>query len=250
MKLETCFFRITLRNIWRFKIYSSINAAGLSIGMACCIFIFLWVRDELSYDAFHENAGSIYRVAVDYSPGGQPVRYAVVPGPLAPSLALDMPEVALTVRFWRDFSRESLTIGHDAVSHNERRFFFTDESVFRVFSIQLVRGNPETALAEPFSLVITEDMARKYFGDANPLGRSLTEAEEESPLIAMLLDDYYQRTLQAAPQSPSGEPAEEEPATLTVEPAPVGRPLPEGQKKRPRRRSGRDRGRERTGHPA
>jgi len=83
-----------------------------------------------------------------------------------------------------------------------------------------------------------------------PLGRSLAEAEEESPLIAMLLDDYYQRTLQAAPLSPSGEAAEEEPAALTVEPAPAGRPLPGGQKKRPRRRTGRDRGRERTGHPA
>jgi ATP-dependent RNA helicase DeaD len=82
-----------------------------------------------------------------------------------------------------------------------------------------------------------------------PLGRSLTEAEEESPLIAMLLDEYYQRTLQAAPQSPSGEPAEEEPVALMVEPAHAGRPLPGGEKKRPRRRSGRDRGRERTRHP-
>ena len=74
-----------------------------------------------------------------------------------------------------------------------------------------------------------------------PLGRSLTEAEEESPLIAMLLDDYYQRTLQAAPQSPSGEPAEEEPEALTVEPAPVGRSVPGDKKKRIHRRNGRRR---------
>jgi ATP-dependent RNA helicase DeaD len=83
-----------------------------------------------------------------------------------------------------------------------------------------------------------------------PLGRSLAEAEEESPLIAMLLDDYYQRTLQAAPLSPSGEPAEEEKEAAPDEPAPPDRPLPGGQKKRPRRRSGRSRGHERTGQPA
>ena len=82
-----------------------------------------------------------------------------------------------------------------------------------------------------------------------PLGRSLAEAEEESPLIAMLLDEYYQRTLQAAPLSPSGEPEEEEIDTAPDEPLPAGRP-PADPKKRPRRRSGRDRGRERTGHPA
>jgi ATP-dependent RNA helicase DeaD len=85
-----------------------------------------------------------------------------------------------------------------------------------------------------------------------PLGRSLAEAEEESPLIAMLLDDYYQRTLQAAPLSPSGEPAEEEPAALMVEPAPAGRPAPGGNKKRPRRRNGRrgGPGGERSGRPS
>ena len=74
-----------------------------------------------------------------------------------------------------------------------------------------------------------------------PLGRSLAKAEEESPLIAMLLDDYYQRTLQAAPLSPSGEPAEEEPVALTVEPAPVGGFVPGDQKQRIRRRNGRRR---------
>ncbi|MBU1744070.1 MAG: ATP-dependent helicase, partial [Proteobacteria bacterium] len=120
----------------------------------------------------------------------------------------------------------------------------TDEDVGGIVA-QRVVASLEAELRSRDSL--EKERMRRFI----PLGRSLTEAEEESPLIAMLLDDYYQRTLQAAPQSPSGETAEEEPAALTVEPAPVGRSVPGDKKKRIHpRRSGRDRGRERTRHPA
>jgi len=119
----------------------------------------------------------------------------------------------------------------------------TDEDVEGIVA-QRVVASLEAELRSRGSL--ERERMRRFI----PLGRSLTEAEEESPLIAMLLDEYYQRTLQAAPQSPSGEAAEEEPEPLTVEPAPAGRPIPEGQKKRPRRRTGRSRDRERVGRPA
>ena len=119
----------------------------------------------------------------------------------------------------------------------------TDEDVEGIVA-QRVVASLEAELRSRASL--EKDRMRRFI----PLGRSLAEAEEESPLIAMLLDDYYQRTLQAAPLSPSGEPVEEENEAPSGEPAPAGRPLPGGQKKRPRRRTGRDRGRERTGHPA
>ncbi|MDP2840175.1 MAG: DEAD/DEAH box helicase, partial [Syntrophales bacterium] len=110
----------------------------------------------------------------------------------------------------------------------------TDEDVEGIVA-QRVVASLEAELRSRDSL--EKERMRRFI----PLGRSLTEAEEESPLIAMLLDDYYQRTLQAAPQSPSGEPAEEEPEALTVEPAPVGRSVPGDQKKRIRRRNGRRR---------
>jgi ATP-dependent RNA helicase DeaD len=119
----------------------------------------------------------------------------------------------------------------------------TDEDVEGIVA-QRVVASLEAELRSRDSL--EKERMRRFI----PLGRSLAEAEEESPLIAMLLDDYYQRTLQAAPLSPSGEPLEEENEAPSGEPAPAGRPLPGGQKKRPRRRSGRNRGRERTGHPA
>jgi ATP-dependent RNA helicase DeaD len=119
----------------------------------------------------------------------------------------------------------------------------TDEDVEGIVA-QRVVASLESELRSRDSL--EKERMRRFI----PLGRSLAEAEEESPLIAMLLDDYYQRTLQAPPQSPSGEPVEEEPTALTVEPAPAGRPLPGGQEKRPRRRNDRYRGRKRTGHPA
>lgn len=122
----------------------------------------------------------------------------------------------------------------------------TDEDVEGIVA-QRVVASLEAELRSRDSL--EKERMRRFI----PLGRSLAEAEEESPLIAMLLDDYYQRTLQAAPLSPSGEAVEEEPAALTAEPSPAGRPLPGGRKKRPpRRRPGRNRGHggERTGKPA
>jgi ATP-dependent RNA helicase DeaD len=118
----------------------------------------------------------------------------------------------------------------------------TDEDVEGIVA-QRVVASLESELRSRDSL--EKERMRRFI----PLGRSLTEAEEESPLIAMLLDDYYQRTLQAPPQSPSGEPVEEE-VEASGESAPTGGSVPGGQKKRPWRRNDRYRGRKRTGNPA
>ena len=168
------FFKITLRNVQRHKVYSFINLAGLSLGMACCILIFLYVQHEFSYDSFHENADTIYRVAVEYSPGGQPVQYAVVPGPLGPALIGEINEVVTAVRFWCDFTLGSVSVAYGRKMYHEERFYFTDPAVFDVFSFSLKSGNPETALVNPYSIVITEDTARRYFDNENPLGKVLT----------------------------------------------------------------------------
>ncbi|MCE5251041.1 ABC transporter permease, partial [bacterium] len=172
--MSSNFLKITLRNIQRFKVNSLINLSGLAIGMACCIFIFLYLQHELSYDSFHENAGTIYRVAVEYVPGGQPVKYAVVPGPVGPALASEFPEVVAAVRFWRDITLESMTVEYGRNVYNEERFFFADSNVFEVFSFPFREGDPETALGDPFAVVITEDMARRYFHDENPIGKVIT----------------------------------------------------------------------------
>ena len=167
--LPNC-FKIILRNIRRYRVYSLINIAGLSIGMACCILIFLYVQDELNYDTFHEHADDIYRVAVEYIPSGEPVKYAVVPGPMAPALSREFPEIDTAVRFWR----ESVTVRYDRTSFNEERFFFADPNVFEVFTFPLKKGDYKSALYSPYTIVITEEIARKFFNDENPVGKILT----------------------------------------------------------------------------
>lgn len=161
--------KIALRNLLRHKGYSFINVVGLAIGMACCILILLWVRDELSYDAFHPESDRIYRVVQEQRFSGSAQQVAVVAAPVAPALAHDFPEVEIAVRVR---PRTHL------VSFGEKKFFgeriaYADSNVFRLFAFPLLRGNPETALATPRSVVITESMAKKYFGAEDPVGKVL-----------------------------------------------------------------------------
>jgi len=161
------YLKVALRNIARHKGYSFINITGLAIGMACCILILMWVQDELSFDRFHENAGDIYRVIQDINFADHSTTWAITHGPLGPALKNDFPEIIDMVRFTRRGMR---------LSYLEKTFDETlamaDGSIFEVFSFPLLRGDPEQALKDPFSLVLTEEMARKYFGDEDPLGRS------------------------------------------------------------------------------
>jgi putative ABC transport system permease protein len=162
------YFKVALRNIVRHKGYSFINITGLAIGMACCILILLWVQDELSFDRFHENAGDIHRVIQDINFADHSTTWAITQGPLGPALKNDFPEIADMARFTRRGMR---------LSYQERIFDETlgmaDGSIFKMFTFPLLRGDPDTALADPFSLVLTEEMARKYFGEENPIGKIL-----------------------------------------------------------------------------
>ncbi len=162
------YLKVALRNISRHKAYSFINITGLAIGMACCILILLWVQDELSFDRFHENAGDIYRVIQDINFADHSTTWAITQGPMGPSLRDDFPEIADMVRFTRRGMR---------LSHGDKAFDevlgMADESIFDVFTFPLLRGDPATALAEPLSVILTEEMAQKYFGDQDPMGRVL-----------------------------------------------------------------------------
>ncbi|MCI0692162.1 ABC transporter permease [candidate division KSB1 bacterium] len=163
------YLKIALRNLLKHKGYSFINVAGLAIGMACCILILLWVRDELSYDMFHPAAGRIYRVVQEQRFSGSVQQVAVVAAPVAPALANDFPEVEIAVRVR---PRTQL------VSFGEKKFFgeriaYADSNVFKLFAFPLLFGDPETALATPRSVVLTASMAKKYFGGEDPMGKIL-----------------------------------------------------------------------------
>jgi putative ABC transport system permease protein len=164
------YLKIALRNFRKYKAYSVINIAGLASGIACCILILLYVQGELSYDRFHDKADRIYRVITDEESEGQVRHLAHTYGPLAPALLTDFPEIEHAVRLFPH--NLAVQLGAQKSFHEER-FFFADSAVFEVFSYGFKRGNPKTALRAPYSLVLTEATAQRYFGDENPIGKVL-----------------------------------------------------------------------------
>ncbi len=163
------YLKIALRNIKRHKGYSFINIAGLAIGMTCSILIVLYVQFELSFEKFHKNADNIYRVIMhqegnffgdtDWLPWTPPI--------LAPTLKKDLPEVIHAARF--ESSRQLITYRDKKIY--EEDFCYTDPEFFDIFTFSVIKGNPRTALNEPFSLLITPQMAEKYFGNEDPVGK-------------------------------------------------------------------------------
>jgi len=166
------YLKIALRNIRRHKGFSFINIAGLAIGMACCILIVLFVRDELSYDSYHTKADQIYRVIRKTETQGEMSAEISTPPPLGPALVHDFPEIVNYARFIKP-SREEILIGYKEKKFYETRFFFADQTAIDIFSFPLIKGNPGTALQEPYSVLITEEIADKYFGEEDPLGKVL-----------------------------------------------------------------------------
>ena len=163
---------IAVRNLLRYKGYSFINICGLAVGMACCILILLFVQYELSYDRFHENTDQIYRVIRERHKDGEASSYKTgVSGALAPTLRRNFPEVQQAVRVLqrRLGIRELADKGK-----GEGRGWIVDEGFLDMFTFPLVKGNPKTVLAEPYSVVITEDIAQVLFGDENPIGKTIT----------------------------------------------------------------------------
>ncbi|MFA9452476.1 MAG: ABC transporter permease [Candidatus Aminicenantaceae bacterium] len=162
------YLKVALRNIVRHKGYSFINITGLAIGMACCILILLWVQDELSFDHFHENAGDIHRVIQDINFADHSTTWAITQGPLGPALRDDFPEIDNMARF----TRRSMRLTYEDKMFDET-LGMADESIFEVFTFPLLQGDPATALIDPFSVVLTEEMAWKYFGEQDPMGKVL-----------------------------------------------------------------------------
>jgi len=168
------YFKMALRNFQNSKGYSFINLLGLAIGMICCLLVFFYIRDELSYDRKPENADRIFRMVLDFeTPDQGLIQTARTPPPWAPAMMEDIPEIESFVRFKTPLV--SWLIGNDAADKrfHESGFYFADAAVFEMFDYRLLQGDPRTALKEPNTLVLTESAAKKYFGDEDPMGRTL-----------------------------------------------------------------------------
>ncbi|MFK7845208.1 MAG: ABC transporter permease, partial [Rhodothermales bacterium] len=163
------YLKSTYRNLRQHPGYSLINLSGLAVGMACCLLIALYLNDELSFDRYHENGEEIHRVVIDYTTNGNRSEQGYTQGLLAPVLASEIPEVVTAVRM----TNSGGLLGYEDKVFNESSFLLTDPSIFSVFSFSLLRGDPETALVEPYSIVLTPPIAEKYFGSEDPMGKVL-----------------------------------------------------------------------------
>jgi len=167
------YFKIALRNLTRHKAFSFINIVGLAVGLACCITVFLFIQDERSYDTFHTRAHRIYRLVNEREADGRHNKIALVPPAYGPTLKTEFPEVQQVVRFF-DMRQPLVTYGDKKFF--EPGFLLADSTVFEVFSLSLIKGDPQMALRTPHALVISESVAQKYFGNADPMGKVLDVA--------------------------------------------------------------------------
>ncbi len=165
------YFSVAIRNLRRHPAYSLINVAGLAIGMATCILILLYIQDELSYDRYHPHADRVYRIVDDIESGGQTVQTAGTPTGWGPALKRDFPEIELLVRMRGTGSAWLVDLGNTI--YYERKVIWAEPDLFKMFSIPLAAGDQSTALAEPYSMVISEDLAFKYFGDEDAIGKAV-----------------------------------------------------------------------------
>ncbi len=164
------FFKLFFRNSLRNKAFTLLNILGLAIGMACFIIIMLWVKAELSYDKYNLSADRIYRMNMYTKLNGYEGTSNYCPAPLSAVLIKDYPEVEKTTRF---FNYGKAIVKYNNLSYTENRIIYADSSVFGVFTIPVIRGNAETALKAPFTIAMSESMAKKYFGNEDPVNKML-----------------------------------------------------------------------------
>ena len=164
------YFKIAFRNLWKNKGFSAINIFGLAIGIATCLLITLYVVDELSYDRYNEKVDRIYRINVDLKFGGAEQKFAVSADPIGLTMMKDYPQVENFVRF-RWYGPSVVKKGEQNIK--EERIIYADSTLFDVFTLPLISGNPHTALKDPNTVVITESTARKYFNTTDVIGKVL-----------------------------------------------------------------------------
>jgi len=181
------YLKMVFRTIRKHKGYSILNLSGLAIGMACCILILLFIQDELSYDKTHENKDRIYRLISDGEVGGSLSHFALAPFAAPPAFTQEIPEVEFYVRILQIGRQQPIT--YEDKTFEEIGIFLADETFFQIFSHRFIAGNPERALEEPNSVVITEETALRLFGDEDPIGKVLEFAPIKQIHITGVIED-------------------------------------------------------------
>ncbi|NOU19916.1 MAG: FtsX-like permease family protein [Bacteroidales bacterium] len=170
MSIIDSYLKTGFRNLSKYRFYSFINILGLAIGIAGSLLIVLYVSNELSYDKFNKDYEQIYRIVLKGQVKGEPVNMAVSCAPMARALKNEIPDVESTARISR---MGDWLIGSGDRKFNEEEFLFTDSSFFEMFSYKLLKGDPKKVLSRPRTMVMTQTAVRKYFGNEDPIGKSI-----------------------------------------------------------------------------
>lgn len=187
------YFFVAVRSFLRQGMFSVLNLGGLAVGLACTLLIYLWVTDELAKDKFHTNIDRIYHVVTNiHNPEGV-ITWKDTPGPLAEEIRNNIPEAEYVAHIANDGAR--------LIQYEEKSFlptgYFTDPSFFQVFSFTITKGNADNPLPDASSIVLTESLAKKIFGDTDPIGKSIKlRSENDVVVTALMMDVTDQSSLQ------------------------------------------------------
>ena len=184
------FFKSAFRNLLRHKAFSSINIGGLSIGMASAILILMWIQNELSFDRFHANTDHLYQVWTNDVVGGEIRSGMATPEIMAPILKDEVPEITDVSRIsWGE--NYLFTVGNKSLQAQGN---VVDPAFLTMFSYPLLTGNPKTVLNDPYSIVITQTLAKKIFGDKDPVGQVIKVENDENYKVSGILKDLPNNT--------------------------------------------------------
>lgn len=183
------YFKIALRTLWKNKKLTSINIFGLAIGIACSLLIALHLEDEFLYDKHHHDASRIYRVVKDFiNDDGSRIPDATTPGPLAAAMQKEIPEVEAIARIHPDWGG-TVRLAYGEKKFSEPRVWRVDSSFFDVFTVQFLKGDAQTALSDINAIVVTESAARRYFGNEDPIGKTLRMNNNDDVTVSAVVSD-------------------------------------------------------------
>jgi len=164
------YYKIAIRNLWRNKAFSAITILGLAIGLATCLLIALFVTDELSYESYNDKADRTYRINADFLVNGSVFKERTSPALLGPVLQQDYPQIE---KYTRLLEHKDILVRKGEQTLIEHNASLGDSTIFDIFALQMIAGDPVTALRNPFSIVLSERMARKYFNSIDVVGKIL-----------------------------------------------------------------------------
>ncbi len=179
------YFKIAFRHLKKNKLYAFVNISGLAIGIASCLLIGIYIKQELSFDKFHANANRIVRVTMDYNFGDQQSKIALTGTKIGPQFKRTFPQVTDYVRTLK-YAR---VVAYNDKIFDEKNFLYADSAFFGIFSFPLLSGDIKTALDAPDKIVVTQSMAKKYFGDENPIGKVLKVGGTKDFIVSGITTD-------------------------------------------------------------